>query len=317
MNSVQNSDDRAAVEMSTEPQGTVFNIQRYSIDDGPGIRTTVFLKGCPLRCTWCSNPESQAAEPEVSHSGALCKRCGHCAQVCELRAITVTDSGTHIDRAVCNNCGRCVEACSYQAMKMLGRRMTVEEVLREVIKDKQYYEISGGGVTVSGGEPLFQPQFVAALLRQCRENGVHTCVETCGFGSRRDLDEILTHADLVLFDVKVVEEATHVRLTGRGNRVILDNLDALIARGIPLVIRVPVVPGQNDAGEQIADLARIMKAKDLKTIELMPYHKYGSGKYEMLGRHYALSDIRAPSDLELESAKHTLESAGIACEIVK
>jgi pyruvate formate lyase activating enzyme len=297
--------------------GVIFNIQRYSIDDGPGIRTTVFLKGCPLKCLWCSNPESQLGEAELSHSESVCKRCGRCMETCELKAIVVDGTGVHIDRSLCSQCGRCVEACNYQAMKMLGQRMTVDEVFREVSKDKQYYDISGGGMTVSGGEPLFQSEFVAALLEKCRQNGIHTCIETCGFGSSVQLQEVLSECDLVLFDLKVTDEAAHQRLTGVSNKPIINNLDRVIETGKPLVVRVPVVPGYNTDAAYLADLAALLQQRRLNTVELMPYHKYGTGKYQMIGREYPLPDIAVPSDEELEAIKDALEASGIECEIVK
>ncbi|MBN1367787.1 MAG: glycyl-radical enzyme activating protein [Dehalococcoidales bacterium] len=297
-------------------KGVVYNIQGYSIDDGPGIRTTVFLKGCPLQCLWCSNPESQQPYPEISHSDSLCNKCGKCVEICELKAVSVDDTGVHIDRKICTNCGRCVEVCAPQALRILGKYMSVEEVFYEVNKDKQYYQVSGGGVTASGGEPLLQPDFVAALFKKCRESEIHTCLETCGFGAKTALDKVLPYTSLVLFDIKHVDSVTHQKLTGKSNEQIFRNLEYIIEKGVPIIIRAPMIPGYNDSDLEITALAQAMVDMKLKKIDLMPYHKYGLGKYKMLDRQYELGDVNK-SEAKLEESKAIFKSFGLECDIVK
>ncbi len=302
--------------MNDDIKGAVFNIQGYSIDDGPGIRTTVFLKGCPLKCLWCSNPESQQPYLEVSHSDSLCNKCGQCLTACETKAICIDDAGVHIDRHLCNNCGRCTEVCVPQALRIMGKQMTADELFHEVNKDKQYYQISGGGVTASGGEPLLQAEFVAALFKKCRENDIHTCLETSGFGTEAALDKVLPYTSLVLFDIKHVDATTHRKLTGQSNEPIIRNLEYIISKNIPLIIRAPMIPSYNDSDTEIEDIARLMKKMNLKQIHLMPYHKYGVGKYKMLDRQYELADVNK-SEARLEEIKAKFESSGIECDIVK
>ncbi len=302
--------------MVTEIKGTVFNIQRYSIDDGPGIRTTVFLKGCPLRCLWCSNPESQQSYPEVSHSDSLCNKCGQCLKVCKANAISLDETGVRIDRKACNNCGLCTEVCIPQALRIMGKHMSVEEVFLELQKDAQFYQISGGGITASGGEPLSQPEFVSALFKKCRENEIHTCLETSGHASKAALTKVLPYTSLLLFDIKHTDSFTHRRLTGVGNEQIIQNLEFVLKKDIPIVIRAPMIPGYNDSESEIIALAKKLVDMSLKKIQLMPYHKYGIGKYKMLDRQYSLDDV-VISEVKLEKTKETFESYGIECDIVK
>ena len=201
--------------------GIVFNIQKYSIQDGPGIRTTVFLKGCPLRCAWCANPESQHAEPQIAHRDSLCSKCGRCVDACQEKAISVDAKGIYIDRKLCTNCGKCIDVCSPQALKMFGDKMSVREVFEKIREDAEFYRNSGGGVTVSGGEPLAQPDFVAALFRLCWNNGIETCIETSGCASSKALMEILPYTSLVLFDIKLGNPAAYRRWTSKSNEEIL------------------------------------------------------------------------------------------------
>jgi pyruvate formate lyase activating enzyme len=299
-------------------KGIVFNIQRYSIDDGPGIRSTIFLKGCPLTCLWCSNPESQKPNPEISHSDALCNKCGKCLDVCNAKAISLDDSGLHIDRGICDDCGRCVDTCSPQALKMLGKEMSVDEVFQQVYKDVQYYQISGGGVTASGGEPLSQSDFVAALFKQCQENGIHTCLETSGYGPIGALEKILPYTSLALFDIKHINSSIHKKLAGKGNEPILRNLELVVRAKKPIIIRTPIIPGYNDSEADIRLIAKAMlEMESLNKIQLMPYHKYGVGKYGMLDRQYHLNELAVPSDTKLQETQEIFESFGIECEVKK
>ncbi|MCS7115511.1 MAG: glycyl-radical enzyme activating protein [Nitrososphaerota archaeon] len=296
-------------------EGVVFNIQRYCLDDGPGIRTTVFLKGCYLRCLWCDNPESWNPWPEVAHRDTLCIHCNKCVETCEVKAILVDRDGIRIDRQKCTNCGKCVEKCVSKALRFYGKIMSVDEVFQEVLKDIQYYQFSNGGVTISGGEPLYQPDFTREILKRCRESKIHTCIETSGFGEPNKLKEILEYTSLVYFDIKHSESAAHMELTGKPNDKILRNLELTVATETPVIVRVPFVSRLNSSLENMKAIAEIMTSFKLNKVELLPYHAYGISKYKMLDRNYALSDIKRPLESELKKAKEIFESYGILCEI--
>ena len=305
-------------EIRGDVKGIVFNIQRYSIHDGPGIRTTVFMKGCPLRCLWCSNPESQNSWPEVAHRDSLCNKCGRCVGVCDAQAISVDDKGVRINRKRCTNCGKCVEVCTPGALKFFGNEMSVEEVFQEVEKDVEFYRNSGGGVTLSGGEPLSQPAFAAAFFRRCRNAGIDTCLDTSGFASASALEQVLPYTSLVLFDVKLSDPMAHRRWTRKSNERIIRNLELVVTRGIPVVIRVPLFPGINDSDEELRGIARIVAgfSKGAGKVNLLPYHRYGMGKYKMLDRRYRLNSLARPKDAELQGTKQIFESFGFDCEVV-
>lgn len=296
--------------------GNVFNIQRYSIDDGPGIRTTVFFKGCPLSCVWCSNPESQNLEPELMHRDSLCKRCYRCVAACPEGAITVGADGIEIDRDACTVCGDCVEVCPHDAMRITGREMTVDEVFAVLERDADFYEDSGGGVTLSGGEVLMQPEFAVALLRRCREAGFHTCVDTSGQGSLEALRRIIPYTDLFYFDIKHIDPKIHRAQAGRSNEAILRNFQEVAASGVPLVVRVPVVPGFNDTSDAISDIADMVADHAPRaTVHLLPYHRYGQQKYDMLGLDYELAAAETPSQEFMQAARKIVEARGLPCEV--
>ncbi|SHI21684.1 pyruvate formate lyase activating enzyme [Sporobacter termitidis DSM 10068] len=298
--------------------GIVFNIQRYSIDDGPGVRTTVFLKGCPLSCLWCSNPESQRGLPEITYRYTSCKRCGTCVQVCPAGAVTLDGGGVHIDRDACTLCEECVHHCVPEALKVSGKKMTVDEVFKVVKRDADYYEASGGGVTASGGEILAQADFVAALFRRCREAGYHTNADTCGFGDPAALCKILEYSDLVFFDLKHLDPAKHREYCGQSNELILDNLARVVKKGVPMVIRVPLIPGYNNSEDNLRALAETVKAAAGDApVNLLPYHRYGANKYRMVDMTYRLEDVPELTQEELNKAKAIIDSYGLACEISK
>ncbi len=301
-----------------DAQGIVFNIQRYSIQDGPGIRTTVFLKGCPLRCAWCSNPESQYFEPEIAHRDSLCTKCSRCIDACQEGAILVELGGISIDRRLCTNCGKCIEVCTPQALKIIGEKMSAGEVFEKIKKDSEFYRNSGGGVTVSGGEPLSQPDFVAALFMLCQDEGIETCIDTSGYASSDVLRKVLPYTSLVLFDIKLSNATAHRRWTMKSNEKILKNLEMTIASGTPLIMRVPTIPGVNDSDEELKNIARIavQSLREPRKVNLLPFHKFGFGKYRMLDRECQLSESTALNNADVQKIKQFFESCGLECEIV-
>jgi pyruvate formate lyase activating enzyme len=281
--------------------GLVFNIQRYSIQDGPGIRTTVFLKGCPMACSWCHNPESQSPEPEISVVEGRCIRCGACWEACPQRG----EGGEAADgrRAVpsdgeCTRCGACVEACPTGAREMVGRRMAVDEVLEAVLRDRIFYDDSGGGVTFSGGEPLAQPAFLVELLEACRRERLHTAVDTCGYAPREDLLAATAVADLFLYDLKLLDDERHRHYTGVSNALVLDNLEALGHSHANVRLRIPIVPGVNDDGENLRAAARLAASlPGVRQVDLLPYHDLGRHKVPRGEREDAPPPVTVGVDL--------------------
>ena len=267
-------------------KGTVFNIQKVSIHDGPGIRTTVFLKGCPLRCLWCHNPEGLSREPEIEYEKTKCILCGACAAVCPNGCHRFTEEDGHrFDRVNCAECGRCVEACVANSLKFVGEAKTVEEVMKKVLDDRAFYETSGGGMTVSGGEPFYQPEFTLALLEAARAEGIDTAVETSGFTSKETILSSLPYVNRYLFDYKATGSALHKKLTGAPQEPILENLRALSEAGAEIVLRCPIIPGANDTDEHFAAIAALAEELDgITKVDLEPYHALGTGKAGKIGK---------------------------------
>ncbi|MBI4286964.1 MAG: glycyl-radical enzyme activating protein [Chloroflexi bacterium] len=293
-------------------QGLVFDIQRYCVNDGPGIRTTVFLKGCPLRCVWCSNPESQKPRPEIRYQASLCTHCYRCVRSCRHGATSVSrDGSVVIDRRICRACGECVKTCYSEARCISGRYMTVSQVMDTARKDEIFYRTSGGGVTLSGGEPAYQADFAVAILQACREGGIHTAVETCGYTEQAPFSRLVRYADLVLFDVKHLDPATHRQLTGKGNGRILANLKWLAGEGRPVIVRMPLIPSANDMEENLRATGRFLEELGFNRVELAPYHEFGLGKYGALGRPYLAAQTRPPSPPEVEKARSLLSALGL------
>jgi pyruvate formate lyase activating enzyme len=277
--------------------GIIFDIRRFSIHDGPGIRTTVFFKGCPLNCWWCHNPESQALGRERIYREERCVRCGACVKACGQGAISFDGDVVLTDAGKCTLCGACVDVCYSEAREILGREMTVAELLAEIERDVAFYDESGGGLTVSGGEPLMQPDFLLALLRACREHEIHTVLDTCGFATWDTVDRIRSYVDLFLYDIKLMDDALHHKFTGVSNELILSNLLSLSEAGHNIVLRLPVIPGMNDDDgnlHTIGDFAAALAGVD--RVDILPYHHTAVAKYERLHRPYGLREVRPPSD---------------------
>jgi pyruvate formate lyase activating enzyme len=293
--------------------GTVFDIRRYAIHDGPGIRTTVFLKGCALACWWCHNPESQAPGPELILHHGRCIRCGACVAACERGAASLGAEGPAADRERCAGCDAlaCASACVADAREVVGRVMTVEQVLEAVVRDEPFYEASGGGVTLSGGEPLFQGEFTAALLAGLKARGLHTALDTCGHAPWALLDRLRGDVDLFLYDVKLVDDERHRRYTGVSNRRILENLRALAGAGHRIVLRFPVIPGVTDDEDNLRAVAGLAAGlPGLAGVELLGYHRIGVHKYARLGRPYRLPDVDVPTRARLDAVASLFAAAG-------
>jgi len=293
----------------------VTNIQGYSIHDGPGIRTVVFLKGCPLRCAWCANPENLAPRSEVGFIRRLCQGCGRCLKACPSGAILPGD-GYRIDKAKCRRCGACAERCYYGALVRYGEERTSGDVFEEVRKDKMFYDASGGGVTVSGGEPLLYPEFVFELFTLCRGAGISTCVETCGCVSQEAVERVLPVTDLLLYDLKIMDPELHKAHTGADNGRILDNARYLAERGANILFRQPLIPGCTDSEENIRRTAEFIKSLDRPlSLELMPFHRAGKSKYEALGLFYAVADLSPLTPEEIAAVRDKYESLGVSCSV--
>lgn len=266
-------------------KGIVFDIQRYSIHDGPGIRTNIFLKGCPLRCQWCHNPEGLSSKKEISYLEKKCVNCGACVAACPMDCHNITLEGIHVfNRAACIACGECTQACMFLALEQIGREMTAQEVIDEALADQEFFSSSSGGITLSGGEPLYQPEFAAEILRIAKEKNVTTCLETSGFASESTIKKIIPFVDLFLFDIKETSSQRHIEFTGVPNEPILNNLRFISQSGGKIVLRCPIIPQVNDRIEHavaIADLANELKG--VIRIELEPYHPLGLKKRERFG----------------------------------
>ena len=292
-------------------RGIVFNIQKFSVNDGPGIRTVVFLKGCPLRCKWCANPESQLVRAEIMWDEKKCVHCRHCIEVCPLQAVSVRDGKIIIDSSKCDGCGKCFHECPGKALKNEGELKTVREVMDTVMQDLPFYEESGGGITLSGGEMLAQPEFAVSLLKASKENNLHTCAETTGFAIQEVFASVIENLDLILFDVKHWNSEKHKEGTGVNNELILANLKYAIDQGKDVLPRIPVIPGFNDSIEDAANLARVIKEAGSTKCQLLPFHQFGENKYEQLGREYSYKDVTAYHREDLEEYRQTMIDCGI------
>ncbi|MCI6820721.1 MAG: glycyl-radical enzyme activating protein [Clostridiales bacterium] len=302
--------------ISADMTGTVFNTQKFSIHDGTGIRTLIFMKGCPLRCIWCSNPESQRTGPEVMFVRSKCTGCGKCAALC--REAAVDDVTFDIDRSRCVKCGLCTSKCYAGAKKMTGRQVTVREMMELIEKDRIFYTNSGGGVTVGGGEPAMQHGFVEELLKACRESHIHTAIETCGYGRWQDICGMFDNADQIFFDLKAIDPELHRRLTGVSNELILHNAEQAAVRGKDVIFRIPLIPGCNDSLTNIEETGIFVGGLSGNgsnvSIEILPYHDLGRDKYRWLDMDYGLEDTGKPDATQVEELKTILKDHG--CSVV-
>jgi len=300
-------------------KGLIHKIEKFSHNDGPGIRTLVIMKGCPLRCLWCSSPYTQNTNPEILYISGKCVGCGTCIEACPQKAISRIDEKPALvatDRTLCVGCGECVEACVNQARELSGQVITVEELFREVEKDEAFYRRSGGGVTVGGGEPTMQSEFVRKFLSLCQAHYFHTAMETCAMTSWEIFASLLKLLDLVYIDLKHMDEGRHIAWTGASNRVILDNIRRA-AQDNQIILRIPVVPGFNDSEKNISESAQFVKelGNNVVRLELLPYHQFGMHKYEELERTYVLDSVQPPPEEQMARLQETARSFGIDVEI--
>ena len=288
----------------------IFDVKKFAVHDGDGIRTTVFFKGCPLKCLWCHNPEGISFRPEVQYVDRKCLRCGACVKVCPNGAHTVTEAGHIFDRMKCAGCGRCAEVCLGEALIFCGRVVTVDDLLPDLLADKEFYDHSGGGVTASGGECLAQYEFVTELFRRLKEYGISCDVDTSGFAPREALDSVLPYTDVFLYDVKQYDEAAHVRCTGVSNRPILENIRYLADKGAAIEVRIPLIPGYND--EALPQIGAFLKGiRTLRAVRLLPYNDLAGSKYEILGRENTMPKVARPSDDFMRQCAGILRAYGL------
>lgn len=292
--------------------GIVFNIQKFSIHDGPGVRTTVFLKGCPLRCRWCANPESQSARIQVLYDANKCVHCGTCVKNCPEQAVSMDNAGhIHINRQRCTACLQCCKTCPRQALTWAGEEKTVDEVFRVCMQDLPFYEESGGGVTISGGEGMVQPDFVESLILRLKEKQIHTAIETTGGVSAEVFRRLAPLFDLLLFDVKHWDSAAHKSGTGVGNERIVENLRWAVEQNLNVLPRIPVIPGFNDTIADAKGLAALLSELGLNRVQLLPFHQMGERKYEFLDRDYGLTGVKPLHREELEDYRRCFLNAGV------
>ena len=297
-------------------EGIIFDIKKFALHDGPGIRTTVFLKGCPLRCAWCHNPESQSPKRELIVRPQRCIRCGACVVLCEPGALSVGKIGPRVNLRLCSACGACQDACNAEALQVVGKAVTVVEVLAEVLKDEAFYRQSKGGVTFSGGEPLAQPNYLLELLKESKRAGLHTTVDTCGYTPWKNIEKILPFADLFLYDIKLMNDKLHKKHTGASNKLILTNLEKLAESGARIIVRFAVIPGINDGDKSVRQIADfVAKLKRVERIDILPYHAMAADKYLHLQRIQEMAKVKPPREESVARIKKIFEGRGLKVKV--
>ncbi len=295
-------------------KGLIFNIQRFSLHDGPGIRTTIFFKGCPLNCLWCQNPEGLKNQKELFRYDNKCIGCKACIKICPEMAIKIEDRGLAIDRNRCRICLTCAENCPTGALEAVGKEVTLKELTDEVLKDRILFEESGGGATLSGGEPLIQDKFVVNFLEALKSRNINTAVETSGYVSSKIIDQAAPWIDLFIYDLKIIDSKQSSYYTGFSCSAVLKNLKHLVKKGCRLAIRMPLIPGITDHHDNIARVANILRENGIKTLELIPYHNMAAGKYKGLDLEYPLAHLQPPTEKQVAAVKEAFHREGIAAK---
>jgi len=298
-----------------DPKGVVFNIQRFSVHDGPGIRTTVFMKGCPLQCAWCANPESQELHPQLMLRDVKCVACGRCAHACPRQAISLTkEQGRRVNWQACDQCLKCVDVCLYEGLGAIGKYMDLAEIVQEVETDRIFYLNSGGGVTLSGGEPLAQYDVTLKLLQTFKADGLHTALDTCGYASEEIFEEILPYVDLVLFDIKQLDAAQHRKYTGVDNERIL-RIARFVSQKARTWLRIPLIEGFNDSPEDMKKVAQMAKELGVEKISLLPYHEGGQSKSLQIGKVYRTPWAKTPTEEHIQRLKEIASEMGVTTTV--
>lgn len=296
-------------------RGLIFNIQGFSIHDGPGIRTSVFLKGCPLDCPWCANPESKSPNQQITHIATHCAHCGNCAAICPRGCIKIDEDTFYRDESKCNHCLACINSCPTHALTVEGEWYTVAEVIKAVEKDRAFYEKSGGGITLSGGEPLFQEEFTFELLKELKKHNFHVNIETTGYTSAEYLAKIIPYLDLVYMDMKHPDDKIHKQKTGVSKQIIIENMKTILKSGVPLVARIPVIPRFNNSQGVTKAFGKLLSETGVADVHLLPFHQFGANKWLSMGLDYEYEQDKSMPVSEVIGMADTLREYGLNVQI--